>query len=940
MRAHRFLLPWTVVLSVLVAFLLTAVTAAIAQNPTAIQIAHRAAQLPSPAPSVEPPSLLRGTFEALEEFSAHNYRTRYFLNTGASRVELQFASNPPQLASGAAVQAQGTRIGNIMLLQSGNGPALQAAVPAPSIPLPGTLGAQSTIVILVNYQDLTIQPYTVADATTAVFTTLNNFIKENSFNQTSLTGDVFGWFTIKVNSSACDFNQIQTLADAAATNAGANLANYKHIIYAAPPVATCSWEGGSTIGGNPSRAWVNVDLRTGILALAHEFGHGLGIMHSHAESCNGTTIGNNCTVQEYGDLFDAMGNTNAMDYNGPQKERLGWQGNSLTKVQSTNTFTLIPYANPASAQGIRILEIPAGNDPATGNPSYYYVCYRQGVGFDSPISLYPSAAKGVLIHHSVPLDLNSTLLLDANPTTAWFNDAALLPGQTFTDSGAGVSITLNSADGTTASVKVTLSGPACTQHNPTVGIAPSNAVLAAGGLAKYNVTITDNDSAVCSSATFGLSATVPQGFTASFIGGSSVNLSPGGSTIKELDVTSPGNAALGGYNVSATATNGAFSGSGNATYTVGNPDFSIGASPSTVNIVQGQFGGTTITLTALGGFNSAVTLSNSPPPSNVIVAYSTNPVPGGAGSVTMSISVGASAPVGAWKITVGASGGGQTHSVDVNLNITAPVIPPPNVNPTLIPQSGFTVVADSEQAAFGANPASPARNAIDGNTGTIWETEYTPVSVPQPHWIRIDLGASYNVVGIKYTPRADGKTRGKIKAVEVYVTDDPNNWGLVAGSGTLLKNANDTRSEVDLLFNGKQGQIVVVRSLSEVKDGDWASAAEINVYQQSTGSCVHVGPQVTLAPKQSQGVQAGTAVTFTISVKNNDTAACSSTTFDVTSSVPQGWSPAVLGKNPPNFTLAPGATGSTTLQVTSPVSAVNGFYTVTGTATSESNSSL
>ncbi|HXZ79600.1 MAG TPA: discoidin domain-containing protein [Terriglobales bacterium] len=945
MRAHRFLLPWTAILSVLVVFLLTLAISANAQlaasslpNAFRLNPPGEAATLAQPA--VEASSAVKGTLELVEEFSHESYRTRYFVNTGQSSVELQFASDPPLATTGAAVQARGTRVGDILFLQAGGGNFVQTPVAAPSIPLPGTLGAQSTVVILVNYQDFpNNQPYSVADATAAFFTTLNNFIKENSLNQASVTGDVFGWFTIAVNSTACDFNQIQTLADAAATSHGANLANYKHIIYAAPPVQACSWEGASTIGGSPSRAWVNVDVRTNLLALAHEFGHGLGLMHSHAESCNGTTIGNNCTVQDYGDLFDAMGNTNPMHYNGPQKERLGWLGASLTKAQSTGTFTLIPYASAPGTPGIRVLEIPAGNDPATGNPSFYYVCYRQGVGFDSPISAYPSAAKGVLIHHSVPLDLNSTDLLDANPATAWFNDAALLPGQTFTDSGAGVTITTNSADGTTASVKVTLSGPVCTQHNPTVGISPSNPVVGAGAAVPYSVTITDNDSAPCSSATYALSANVQAGFSANFSGGNSVTLSPGGSTSVTLNVTSPGNAALGSYNVSATATNGGFAGTGNATYTVGNPGLSVSASPSTVNVIQGNTGSTTITVTGSGGFNAVVTLQQIGAPQGVTATFSPTSIGApGSGNSTLSFVVGANAPTGSWTVQVAAGGGGQSTSTNVTLNITAPTPPPPNVNPILIPQSGFKATADSEQAGCGTN--SPASNAIDGNTGTVWEASFCPNLSPLPHYIDIDLGGTYNVVGLRYRPRSDGRTRGNILAFEIYTSPDGIHY-TIAASGAFQhdKSGSPPPPEEEIDFNPVQATHVRLRALSDVgSSGYFASAAEINVLQQATGACVHVGPSVDLTPHQSQGVQAGTPVTFTLSVKNNDTAACSSTTFNLSASVPAGWSAASLGTG--SLTLAPGVTGSTTLQVSSPASATNNFYPVTGTATSASDSSL
>jgi hypothetical protein len=76
----------------------------------------------------------------------------------------------------------------------------QPAPPAGT--LPNTLGAQSTLVILVNFQDDPAnQPYTVVDAQSAVFGVVSNFFLENSYQQTWVTGDVAGWYTIPLSSS-------------------------------------------------------------------------------------------------------------------------------------------------------------------------------------------------------------------------------------------------------------------------------------------------------------------------------------------------------------------------------------------------------------------------------------------------------------------------------------------------------------------------------------------------------------------------------------------------------------------------------------------------------------------------------------------------------------------------------------------------------------------
>jgi hypothetical protein len=100
-------------------------------------------------------------------------------------------------------------------------------------------------------------------------------------------------------------------------------------------------------------------------------------------------------------------------------------------------------------------------------------------------------------------------------------------------------------------------------------------------------------------------------------------------------------------------------------------------------------------------------------------------------------------------------------------------------------------------------------------------------------------------------------------------------------------------------------------------------------YVVSAATCTHANPTITLSPSLSAGVVHGTAVSFTVSVTNKDSAACASSTFDLTDSVPSGWS-ATLSSSA--LSLSPGASNTTTLQVTSTVTAVNGSYAVNATA--------
>jgi hypothetical protein len=93
--------------------------------------------------------------------------------------------------------------------------------------------------------------------------------------------------------------------------------------------------------------------------------------------------------------------------------------------------------------------------------------------------------------------------------------------------------------------------------------------------------------------------------------------------------------------------------------------------------------------------------------------------------------------------------------------------------------------------------------------------------------------------------------------------------------------------------------------------------------------CNAANPTVTLSPSPGPMVAAGTAVSYTVTVTNNDIVGCAATTFDLQASVPGGW-PASLA--PATLSISAGASATTTLQVTSPSTAAGGAYTVGVTA--------
>jgi M6 family metalloprotease-like protein len=417
-----------------------------------------------------------GVLEVLHQDFPKSSRYLYFLRMpDGTRVPLHFKSRPPtNLLTGDYVRVHGQPSGGTLILESGGtNVTVTSKTTSPTATLPNTLGGQSTLVILVNFQDAPDnEPYSVADAQSVVFGTASSFFLENSYQQTWLTGDVVGWYTLPLSSTACDASSIATYAQSAASAAGVDLSAYTHYVYAFPQNNGCGWAGSSYIGGSPSQSWINGDSLD-VHTIDHELGHAFGLWHSHLLDCGtSATIGSNCTINEYGDILDTMGASqpSSPHYNAFQKERLGWlnagASPSITTVQNSGTYTIDTYESGGS--GPNALKFLKSIDPTTGAKTWYYVEARQAVGFDAFLTngtcepcYTQNETDGVLVHVGTDGDGNSGDLLDITPVTPtyyWWFDPSLAAGQSFADPAAGVTMTTASVTSTEATVTVQFTG--------------------------------------------------------------------------------------------------------------------------------------------------------------------------------------------------------------------------------------------------------------------------------------------------------------------------------------------------------------------------------------------------------------------------------------------------------------------------------------------------
>jgi hypothetical protein len=141
-------------------------------------------------------------------------------------------------------------------------------------------------------------------------------------------------------------------------------------------------------------------------------------------------------------------------------------------------------------------------------------------------------------------------------------------------------------------------------------------------------------------------------------------------------------------------------------------------------------------------------------------------------------------------------------------------------------------------------------NGFDGDTGTLWHTQWVKAAPPPPHEIQIQLGGPAILNGFVYVPWQDGSPNGMIKDYEFYVSTDGVNWGSPVATGTWVGDA--TQKQVS--FASTTGQYVRLRALSEVNGNPFISMAELHVQ----GSCT--APAVKLATPRSLALQTSTTL--------------------------------------------------------------------------------
>jgi len=456
----------------------------------------------------------------IEDYFEENYfKKNYYLTN--ENEELKLFGNVPD-APGAELTVEGIVIEELMTMGGGNigngGGASAEMIYRSDYNTTQLIGPQRTILVVGRFIGSSYAPIlSIEDAENKLFgdqeNSLDHYYRENSFNQISFYGDVFGPYEINETWNSSSYIVFEKILQAA-VDEGVNFSDYDRLIIAHPGTEDMHWSGVSSVGKRnvaipgssdgqipPSIAYISIAkikewLRTSNpRCVLHELGHSLGIKHAMRLRCKldggyyENPISDSCTPQTYQDYINVMGGSTKSYFHSTHKVEAGWMPLENTIKNTGGTFTIYPATlNPSELpegeQNTQLLKIPIHfeNTILEGHrKNVLAVDFRQQIGYDSEFhELYVNntlETQGVHIRYAREADGfyftgTETGLVVAEPNIfqvdddyqTWVHRHAFLPGETFIDEYNGVTITVNEVTNEYATVTVEKIDPFATDE--------------------------------------------------------------------------------------------------------------------------------------------------------------------------------------------------------------------------------------------------------------------------------------------------------------------------------------------------------------------------------------------------------------------------------------------------------------------------------------------
>jgi hypothetical protein len=304
-------------------------------------------------------------------------------------------------------------------------------------------------VLLANFADDASEPWTLDAVATSVFgdDSPAAYWAEVSNGLISITGDVYGYYTLGAAGSTCDYGAWMSSARSAAASAGVSLQGYTNVMLIFTRRASCHWTGVANLNGPGS--WINGTLTPAVTS--HEFGHNLGVNHASSIRCSGSAgervaLSTSCVTTEYGDPYDVMGNGIRHTSNWHRRQ-IGTLGEADQETITADGVYQVAAAEPAEG-GPRLLRI------ARSTGDFLYLEFRQSFGRYDAFEVGSPATNGVLIRIAPDSARTQSLLIDTKPSTDTFLDAPLTLDATFLDPIAHITVRAVAFESGSATVEV------------------------------------------------------------------------------------------------------------------------------------------------------------------------------------------------------------------------------------------------------------------------------------------------------------------------------------------------------------------------------------------------------------------------------------------------------------------------------------------------------
>ncbi|HEV2749346.1 MAG TPA: hypothetical protein VGV12_02355, partial [Gemmatimonadales bacterium] len=423
---------------------------------------------------------------------------------------------------------------------------------------------------------------------------------------------------------------------------------------------------------------------------------------------------------------------------------------------------------------------------------------------------------------------------------------------------------------------------------PDYALSLAPAALTVGQGANGNTTVTITRTNFTGAVTLSI-GNAPTGVTGSFD-----PAAPTG-TSSTLTVSVGAAVAPGVYNltVNGTATPGARSTPLTLTVSAA-PDYTLSLAPAAFEIAPGATGNTTVTLTRTN-FTGAVTLSLGNAPTGVTGSFS--PAAPTGTSSTLTVSVGAAVASGVYNLTVDGTGTAGNRSTPLTLTVSA-----------------------AGDYALSLTPAElTIGQGANGNTSvTITRTNFTGA-------VTLSLGSAPTGVTGSFNPAAPTGTNTTL-TVSVGAAVAPGVYNLtVDGTGT----AGNRSTPLTLTVSAAPdytlslspaaltiGQGATGNTTVTVTRTNFNGAVTLSLGNAPAGVTGSFDPAAPAGTSSTLTLSVGTAVAsgvYNLTVNGSGTAGSRSTPLTLTVSATPDYS---LALTPAALTVAPGATGNTTVTIT------------------------